>query len=87
MALRHTSPVSSGERWQVVLHNDDVNSFMLVHHILRTVCGHDDAQARAKAVEIHHAGRSVVGEYDSADAEALTVRLVRLGLRATFGRA
>ena len=70
-----------------MLHNDDVNSFMLVHHILRTVCGHDDAQARAKTMEIHHAGKSVVGAYNNAEAEALTVRLVQLGLRATFGRA
>ncbi|SFQ97155.1 ATP-dependent Clp protease adaptor protein ClpS [Lentzea waywayandensis] len=65
------------------MHNDDINTFALVHYVLRTVCGHDDARARAKTMEIHLSGRSVLGDYDRASAEAMALRLVRLGVRAT----
>ncbi|MGI5500975.1 ATP-dependent Clp protease adaptor ClpS [Lentzea sp. CA-135723] len=74
-----------GERWQVVVHNDDHNTFALVHHVLRTVCGHDDARARTTTLEIHGSGKSVVGSYDRVSAEATTLRLLRLGLRAAMG--
>ncbi|MFJ8959557.1 ATP-dependent Clp protease adaptor ClpS [Lentzea sp. NPDC102401] len=79
--------MTSGGSWQVVVHNDDVNSFVLVHHILRTVCGHDDARAREKTMEVHRSGRSVVGAYDRASAEAMALRLVRFGVRATVDGA
>ncbi|MFD9705640.1 ATP-dependent Clp protease adaptor ClpS [Lentzea sp. NPDC059081] len=75
------------ERWQVVVHNDDHNLFAVVHHLMRKVCGANDAVAREKTNEIHRKGRSVVGEYGSRDeAEAVALSLVRFGLHAELGK-
>ncbi|WP_439656509.1 ATP-dependent Clp protease adaptor ClpS [Lentzea sp. HUAS TT2] len=77
----------SGERWQVVVHDDDVNTFALVHHILRTVCGQDDAQARERTLEIHRSSRTVMDAQDRSAAEVMAVRLARLGMRVSVGKA
>ncbi len=87
MALTHTLPVIEGDRWQVVVHDDDVNTFVLVHHILRTVCGHDDAQARENTRKVHRSGSSVVAVRDRSGAEIMALQLTRFGLRASFRSA
>lgn len=88
MVLPHTLPVISGERWQVVVHNDDHNVFAVVHHLMRKVCGASDAVAREKTTEVHRDGRAVVGEYGSRDeAETIALDLIRFGLHTTFGKA
>ncbi|PWK82938.1 ATP-dependent Clp protease adaptor protein ClpS [Lentzea atacamensis] len=87
MAFAHTLPVSSGDRWQVVLHNDDVNVFCVVQHLLRKACRHDAEQAQRQTLAIHESGSAVVGTYDRKTAEEVTFRLMRSGLHATFGRA
>lgn len=79
--------MNPGERWHVVVHNDDHNTLLVVHHLIRTVCGASDTVARTKTMQIHRSGRAVVTEHDSRDdAEATTLNLTRLGLHATFGR-
>lgn len=75
------------DRWQVVLHNDEVNTVVLVRHILRTVCGHDDAQAVEHTMRVHRSGKSVVAVRDRSGAENVALQLTRLGLRASFRRA
>ncbi|MFS8098775.1 ATP-dependent Clp protease adaptor ClpS [Lentzea alba] len=78
--------MSDGDRWQVVVHNDDHNTFSVVRHLLKKVCGHDADTARALTAQVHDNGRAVAGTYDRATAEAITLRLVRFGLHAKFGR-
>jgi ATP-dependent Clp protease adapter protein ClpS len=69
------------------VHDDDVNTFALVHYILRTVCGHDDAQARERTLEIHRSSRTVMDAQDRSSAEVMAVRLARLGMRVSVGKA
>jgi ATP-dependent Clp protease adapter protein ClpS len=79
--------VNPGERWQVVVHNDDHNVFPVVHHLMRKVGGASDAVAREKTMEVHEDGRAVIGEYESRDeAERIALSLVRFGLHTTFGK-
>lgn len=48
---------STGEEHFLVLHNDDVNTFMFVIDSLVEVCGHDPIQAEQCAFITHHQGK------------------------------
>ena len=74
------------ERWGVVVHNDDHTPFVVVHHLLRTVCELDTDTALAFTRTIHENGSCGIGTYDRETAESITVRLVRTGLRAELRR-
>jgi ATP-dependent Clp protease adapter protein ClpS len=87
VAVPHTLPVSPGERWQVVLHDDDHNQFPVVHHLLRKICGLDWVEARLLSLTVHEHGGAVTGVHDRETAEALTVELLRHGLSASCRRA
>ncbi|MFS8098773.1 ATP-dependent Clp protease adaptor ClpS [Lentzea alba] len=76
--------MNPGERWQVVVRNDDLNSFAVVHHLLRKVCRLDSDAARQQTLAIHQSGIAAIGTYDRQTAEAFTVQLVRYGLLASF---
>ncbi|SDK12456.1 ATP-dependent Clp protease adaptor protein ClpS [Lentzea albidocapillata subsp. violacea] len=39
--MLRTLPVNPGERWRVVVHNDDHTTFAVAHYLLRKICGHD----------------------------------------------
>jgi len=83
VAVSHTLPVNPGERWAVVVHNDDHNPFGVVHHLLGKIFDLDAATAHAHTLAIHYNGSSVVGTYDDREtAETITSQLVRVGLRA-----
>lgn len=84
MAVPHTLPVNPGERWGVVVHNDDHTPAAVVHHLLRTVCELDADAALGLTTLIHHSGSACIGSYDRATAETVTLRLVRAGVRATL---
>ncbi|MEV6239514.1 ATP-dependent Clp protease adaptor ClpS [Lentzea sp. NPDC051838] len=79
--------MSSGERWRVVLHNDDVNLIPVVHYLLRKICGHDWETARDLTMTVHHTSGAAVGVHDRETAEAITVELLRHGLSAGIRRA
>ncbi|WP_158102896.1 ATP-dependent Clp protease adaptor ClpS [Lentzea kentuckyensis] len=79
--------MSPGERWRVVLHDDDHNLIPVVHYLLRKLCGHGWETARDLTMKVHETGGTVVGVHDRETAEAVTVELLRHGLSASFGRA
>lgn len=87
VAVTHTLPVSPGERWRVVLHDDDHNLIPVVHYLLHKICGHDRETARDLTMAVNDSGGAVVGVHDRETAEAVTVELLRHGLSASFRRA
>lgn len=68
----------------LVLHNDDVNTFDFVIETLVEICGHNLLQAEQCAYIVHYKGKCVVkkGSYD--DLEPLCLELLRRGLSATI---
>jgi len=54
------------ESYQVVLYNDDVNTFDWVIECLMDICEHEDLQAEQCAMLVHFKGKAVVkkGELD-----------------------
>jgi len=42
---------------QIILYNDDINSFDYVIRVLRKVCNHDQLQAEQCAQIVHHNGQ------------------------------
>ena len=67
---------------EIVLHNDDVNTFDHVIHSLVTVCDHTTEQAEQCATLVHYKGKCTVksGEYN--DLEPRCSKLLQLGLSA-----
>jgi ATP-dependent Clp protease adaptor protein ClpS len=55
------------ESYQVVLYNDDVNTFDWVIECLMDICEHEDLQAEQCAMLVHFKGKAVVkkGELDN----------------------
>jgi ATP-dependent Clp protease adaptor protein ClpS len=55
------------ESYQVVLYNDDVNTFDWVIECLMDICEHEDLQAEQCAMLVHYKGKAVVkkGELDN----------------------
>ncbi len=55
------------ESYQVVLYNDDVNTFDWVIECLIDICEHDELQAEQCALLVHFKGKAVVkkGELDT----------------------
>jgi ATP-dependent Clp protease adaptor protein ClpS len=48
------------ESYQVVLYNDDVNTFDWVIECLVEICGHDPLQAEQCAMLVHFKGKAIV---------------------------
>jgi len=67
---------------EIVLHNDDVNTFDHVIESLITVCEHTSEQAEQCAMLVHYKGKCTVktGEYD--DLKPRCSKLLSLGLSA-----
>ncbi len=70
---------------QLILHNDDFNTFDFVIDTLVKVCGHTDLQAEQLALLIHHKGKAIVKKgaynvllsmYHSLTLKNLTAELV-----------
>jgi ATP-dependent Clp protease adaptor protein ClpS len=62
---RDLTNLSSGDPHWLILHNDEVNTFIYVIDCLVQVCGHDSVQAEQCALITHHQGKCDVrkGEY------------------------
>lgn len=67
---------------EIVLHNDDVNTFDHVIDALMDVCEHTLEQAEQCSVLVHYKGKCAVktGEYD--ELKPLCAKLQQLGLSA-----
>lgn len=75
----------TGTGWdsQVVLFNDDFNTFDHVIAALMGVFGHTEPLAEAIALEAHNTGRAIAEVEARPDAEKHAAELRELGLRAT----
>lgn len=67
---------------EIVLYNDDVNTFDFVIETLMEVCDHDLIQAEQCTLLVHYKGKCAVktGSYD--DLKPICSKLLSLGLSA-----
>ena len=73
---------ASGWDTQVILFNDDVNTFEHVIASLMDVFGHPEPLAETIALEAHNTGRAIAEVEPRPDAEKHAAALLDLGLRA-----
>ena len=70
--------------WRVVIHNDHVNSFRVVVHLVQTLCAMALEEAARLAVEVDRRGSAEVAAFpEQGRAEELVVAFQRRGLHAT----
>lgn len=67
---------------EIVLHNDDVNTFDYVIDSLIKVCEHTLEQAEQCTVLVHYKGKCTVKSGEFKDLEPRCSKLLRLGLSA-----
>lgn len=70
------------EEHQVVLYNDDVNTFDFVIELLMKVCKHEALQAEQCAMLVHYKGRCVVKKGTFDKMKAIHEKLSSSGLTA-----
>jgi len=75
---------SSEDGHIMVLHNDDVNTFMYVIDSLVEVCGHDPIQAEQCAFITHHQGACDIKKGEIASLQRMQSDLVNRGLLVTI---
>lgn len=67
---------------EIVLHNDDVNTFDFVIDCLVTVCEHTLEQAEQCTILVHYKGKCTVKTGEFKDLEPRCSKLLQLGLSA-----
>lgn len=67
----------------LVLHNDDVNSFDYVMEVLVDVCEHSVTQAEQCAMITHYKGKCEVRSGSVKEMKELHYRLISRGLKAS----
>ena len=67
--------------FQLILHNDDHNSFEHVIRAMVEVCGHDSVQAEQCAVIAHFTGRCDIRRGDRAVLNRMSSDLLARGLK------
>ena len=67
---------------QIVLHNDEVNTFDFVMESLITVCEHTLEQAEQCTILVHYKGKCTVKSGEYKDLEPRCSKLLQLGLSA-----
>lgn len=82
-AVLDSTGTGSGWDTQVILFNDDVNTFDDVIAALMGVFGHTEPLAEAIAFEAHNTGRAIAEVEPRPDAEKHAAELTALGLRAS----
>jgi ATP-dependent Clp protease adaptor protein ClpS len=75
---------SSGTEHFLLLHNDDVNTFVYVIDSLIEVCGHDPVQAEQCAFITHHRGKCDIKKGDMDTLRPMQQTLVNRGLMVTI---
>lgn len=75
------------ERWMLILHNDDVNTFDHVIESLVDVCNHDVAQAEQCAIITHYKGKCDVKYGELLLLESMMNSLIRRGLSVTISQS
>ena len=81
-ALLEEVLAETGPLHEIVLHNDDVNTFAHVIECLVEICGHDPIQAEQCAWIVHHNGKCSVkrGTFDQLEPQCTS--LLNRGLSA-----
>lgn len=64
----------------IILFNDDVNTFEHVIESLVDVCGHDELQAEQCALVTHYNGKCVIKDGDYAELTPIANTLLQRGL-------
>ena len=72
------------EHWQLIVWNDEVNTFDWVIESLIEVCGHDESQAEQCALIIHHQGKYAVKEGEITILTPMCEALLDRGIGATL---
>ena len=67
---------------EIVLHNDDVNTFDFVIDSLISVCEHTLEQAEQCTILVHYKGKCTVKSGEYKDLEPKCSKLLQLGLSA-----
>jgi ATP-dependent Clp protease adaptor protein ClpS len=68
----------------LILHNDDVNSFDFVIETLVDVCSHNPLQAEQCAYIVHHIGKCGIKKGSFTDLKPMCETLLSKGLSATI---
>lgn len=68
----------------LILHNDDINSFDYVIDSLVEICDHSPVQAEQCAMIAHYKGRCTVRSGARMEMKELRYRLIMKGLKATL---
>ncbi len=74
--------LENGPIKEIVVHNDDVNTFDHVIHCLVEICGHDTIQAEQCAWIVHYNGRCSVKRGTIEQLEPRCMALQERGLSA-----
>jgi ATP-dependent Clp protease adaptor protein ClpS len=69
---------------ELILHNDDVNTFEYVIETLIDVCGHQPEQAEQCAILAHTKGKCGIRKGDYALLKSLHDEMIRRGLTTTI---
>ncbi|WP_010134697.1 ATP-dependent Clp protease adaptor ClpS [Ochrovirga pacifica] len=67
---------------EIILYNDDVNTFDFVIDALMNVCDHDPIQAEQCTMLVHYKGKCTVKTGAYQDLEPRCTKLLELGLSA-----
>ena len=76
--------VADGNRYQLVVWNDEVNTFQWVIETLVEVCGHTPEQAEQSAMIIHTKGKYAVKEGTYNVLKSMRDTIVERGINATI---
>ncbi len=78
--------VDQKKKANLVLHNDDVNTFDYVMDILVEVCDHSMNQAEQCATITHFRGKCEVRSGSVSEMKELRYKLISRGLKATVNK-
>lgn len=70
------------KEYEIVLYNDDVNTFDFVIDALMNICEHDPIQAEQCTMLVHYKGKCAVKTGAYEDLEPRCNKLLELGLSA-----
>lgn len=79
--------LNAGVGWRVVVHDDHVNSFVVVVHLVQSLCAKSLEETARLAAQVHRCGSAEVAVVsDLGGAEQMVVALQRHGLDASVRR-
>lgn len=70
------------KEYEIVLYNDDVNTFDFVIDALIDICDHDSIQAEQCTMLVHYKGKCAVKTGAYEDLEPYCTKLLEIGLSA-----